>query len=119
VGGSSNGCKSVFLHGYLQKEMYMQQLVGFFQDGPTLVWKFKKSLYGIKKSLWAWYDKIHTFINCGYSHWEDGHGIYIRHHENHAIIIVLYVDDLAMIGSSSSMVEEMNYNSRNPLRSFI
>ena len=39
--------KSVFLHGDLHEEIYMQQHEGFIHD-PSLVCRLKKSLYGLK-----------------------------------------------------------------------
>ena len=53
--------KSVFLHGELQEEIYMQQLEGFQWD-PSLVCRLKKSLYGLKQSPRAWYAKMDSFL---------------------------------------------------------
>ena len=44
--------KIAFLHGDLEELVYMVQLEGFIQPGQEhLVYKLKKSLYGLKQSL--------------------------------------------------------------------
>ena len=53
--------KSAFLHGDLQKEIYMKQLDGYTSD-PSLVCKMQKSLYGLKQAPRAWYAKIDSFL---------------------------------------------------------
>ena len=40
--------KSYFLHGYIHEEIYMKRLEGYISD-PSLVFKLKKSLYGLKR----------------------------------------------------------------------
>ena len=41
--------KTTFLHGYLEEDIYMQQPQGYeFKGKENLVWRLKKSLYGLK-----------------------------------------------------------------------
>ena len=40
--------KCAFINGYLNEEIYMQQLEGFVSN-PYLVCRLKKSLYGLKQ----------------------------------------------------------------------
>ena len=62
--------KSEFLHGDLEEEIYMRQHEGYNEDS-SLVWKMRKSLYGIKQAPRAWYAKMdsllmsHKFERCG------------------------------------------------------
>jgi hypothetical protein len=42
--------KSVFLHGDLQEEIYMEQPPSYVQNDSSLVCHLKKSLYGLKQA---------------------------------------------------------------------
>ena len=55
--------KTTFLHGDLDAEIYMKQPERFTVKGKKeLVWKLKKSLYGLKQSPRMWYQKFDTYI---------------------------------------------------------
>jgi hypothetical protein len=46
--------KNVFLHGYFQEEMYMEQPLSYVnQKHHNLVYKLKKTLYGLKQAFKA------------------------------------------------------------------
>ena len=51
--------KNVFLHGDLQEEVFMEQLLGFVTKGEIgkvcCLWN---SLYGLKQSFHAWFGKF-------------------------------------------------------------
>ncbi|KAE8675430.1 putative RING/U-box superfamily protein [Hibiscus syriacus] len=61
--------KNAFLHGELDREIYMTQPMGFqSQDHPEYVCKLRKALYGLKQAPRAWYGKIAEFLTkSGYS----------------------------------------------------
>jgi hypothetical protein len=51
--------KTAFLHGELEKEIYMDQLEGFMVPSKEkFVCKLKKSLYGLKKPLRQGYKRL-------------------------------------------------------------
>jgi len=60
--------KSAFLNGYLHEEVYVEQPKGFIDHRfPNHVYKLKKTLYGLKQALRAWYERLREFlINQGY-----------------------------------------------------
>ena len=53
--------KSDFLHGDLHEDIYMHQTKGFIHV-PSLVYKLKKSPYGLKEDPKAQYDKMDNFL---------------------------------------------------------
>jgi hypothetical protein len=52
---------NAFLHGYLSKEIYMEQIQGFMHDS-SLVCRLKKYFYGLKKALREWYVKMDSYL---------------------------------------------------------
>lgn len=60
--------KNAFLHGDLDREIYMNQLMGFqSKKYHDYVCKVRKALYGLKKAPRTRYGKIVEFLtDCGY-----------------------------------------------------
>lgn len=55
--------KNAFLHGELDKEIYMEQPKGFkSKTQPRYVCKLKKALYGLKQAPRGWYGSIAEFL---------------------------------------------------------
>ena len=105
--------KCAFLNGDITEEIYMQQPQGFVTN-PSFVCKLKKSLYGLKQAPRAWYAMIDgfllslSFVRCKYNN-----NVYLNMIHGSLIIIVLYVDDLLITGSSkkeiASLKDAMNH----------
>ncbi len=55
--------KTMFSNGDLREEVYLTQLEGYVQTGKKdLVCKLNKTLYGLRQTLRAWYEKIDNFL---------------------------------------------------------
>ena len=60
--------KYAFLNGYLNEEVFVEQLKGFEDPHfPNHVLRLKKALYGLKQAPRAWYDRLtHYLLNRGF-----------------------------------------------------
>lgn len=55
--------KSAFMNAYITKEVYVHQPLGFENPkNPDFVFKLKKSLYGLKQTPKAWYERLSNFL---------------------------------------------------------
>ena len=82
----------------------MKQLEGYISD-PSLVFKLKKSLYGLKQALREWYSKTDAFLlSQNLQRCKSDLNVYIHNYNGHLIIIVLYVDDLLITGSTFTSI---------------
>ncbi|OAE22245.1 hypothetical protein AXG93_412s1350 [Marchantia polymorpha subsp. ruderalis] len=65
--------KTAFLHGELEKEIYMNQPKGFqVSRKEDYVCKLKRSLYGLKQSSMQWYKRFDSFmLKIGYWKYSD------------------------------------------------
>ena len=101
--------KTTFLHGDPEEEIYMKQPEGFIVKGKNeLVCKLKKSLYGLKQSTRMWYQNFDTYIlGLGFVRSKDDHCVYSKQVGDHFINIVLYVDDMLLIGNNKDFIKEV------------
>ena len=61
------GIKCVFLNGYLNEEVFVEQPKDFEDPHfPDHVLRLKKAIYGLKQAPRAWYDRLtHYLLNRG------------------------------------------------------
>jgi hypothetical protein len=96
--------KSALLHGDLSEEIFMEQPPGFVTDS-NLVFRLKKSLYGLKQALLAWYAKINNlFLRLGFKHCESDHNLYVLNINGETFIVVVYVGDLVITGNNTDLI---------------
>ena len=93
--------KTAFLHKDLEEEIYMKQSQGFeVKDKESYVCKLQKSLYGLKQAPRQWYLRFDEFaLKCGFYRCNSDHCCYVIRTSNTLIILLLYVDDMLLVGS--------------------
>ena len=101
--------KSAFLNGFLQEEIYVEQPQGFAKEGEEdKVYFLKKAFYGLKQALRSWYIKIDEhLLNLGFTKSLAEATLYVKSEGAVILIISLYVDDLFVTGSNTSLVEKL------------
>jgi hypothetical protein len=101
--------KKTFLHGDLEEEIYMKQPEGFVVKGKKeLVCKLKKSLYSLKQSPRMWYKKLDTYmLGLGFTRIKEDHYVNFKLIGDHLIYLVLYVDDMFLIGNNREIIQDV------------
>jgi len=103
--------KSAFLNGMLNEEIYMKQPQGFIAAGQeNKVCRLKKAIYGLKQASRAWNQQFHgVLIELGFERTYSDAGVYVRHQHTGGglLIVVLYVDDITIMGSSLEDVKQL------------
>ena len=92
--------KKAFLNGDLEEEVYMDSPFGFEGRFQSRVFKLKKSLYGLKQSPRAWFEKFPRLVkDQGYAQAQSDHTMFVKHSEKGKIaILIVYVDDIILTG---------------------
>ncbi|KAH0642979.1 hypothetical protein KY289_033953 [Solanum tuberosum] len=102
--------KTTFLHGDLEEEIYMKQPESFKVDGKEIfVCKLRKSLYGLKQAPRQWYKKFESVMGeQGYKKTSLDHCVFVqKNSDNDFIILLLYVDDILIVGRNTSKIDEL------------
>ncbi|KAI5322358.1 hypothetical protein L3X38_031430 [Prunus dulcis] len=101
--------KNAFLHGDLQEEVYMKQPLGFIDDHyPDYVCRLRKSLYGLKQAPRAWNAKFTRYLPAlGFVSSHSDPSLFVKHDGPNVVILLLYVDDIIITGSSSTLVQSV------------
>ena len=93
--------KTTFLNGNLEESIYMVQPEGFIQKGQEQkVCKLQKSIYGLKQASRSWNIRFDTAIKSyGFEQNVDEPCVYKRIIKSIVAFLVLYVDDILLIGN--------------------
>ena len=104
--------KNAFLHDELDKDIYMKQPRGFESKiHPEYVCKLKKALYGLKKAPRAWYGKIGEFlVQSSIKVAPSDSSLFVKEKESRLVIVLVYVDDLIIIGDLSEEIQRTREN---------
>jgi hypothetical protein len=99
--------KTTLLNGVIEEEVYIEQPQWFeVEDMKNHVCKLKKYLYGLKQAPIAWYGRIDSFLtSLGFTKSKDDSNIYCKVMNDEPFILLLYVDDLFLIGEANIIID--------------
>ncbi|SGY81030.1 BQ5605_C009g05443 [Microbotryum silenes-dioicae] len=96
----------VYLHGKLDKPLYMRVPQGI--DMPGKILRLSKSIYGLRQAGTIWNAEIDsTLCSLGYVPTRSDICIYRRKHDGHSHYLALYVDDLLLVGPSTAEIDRV------------
>jgi hypothetical protein len=100
--------KIAYLYGSLDEEICMDQPEGYIKKGQERkVCQLLKSLYGLKQSALQWNKEIHkALMNLGFTRTHSDAGEYFKFKRADIIVIVIYVDDVLLMGSDKKMLKK-------------
>lgn len=87
----------------------MDQPEGFIVPGKeNLVFKLKKSLYGLKQSPRQWYKRFDTFVlSQGFKRSNYDSCVYLKIVNNSAIYLLIYVDDMLITVKDKTKIAKL------------
>nr|GEU60849.1 copia protein [Tanacetum cinerariifolium] len=100
--------KSAFLNGFINEEVYVAQSSGFIDFAkPNYVYRLKKSLYGLKQALKAWYGRLKSFlIKHNYPMGMIDNTLFTKKKDFNLIIVQIYVDDIIFRSTYQEMCDD-------------
>lgn len=105
---------NAFLHRDLTEKVYVKQPEGFEDpQHPDHVCLLHKSIYGLKQAPRAWFEKFSGFLlDAGFVMAVAYPSMFIYHCGNETAVLLLYVDDNILTGSSdfflNSLINQMS-----------
>lgn len=101
--------KNAFLQGDLEETVFMHQPPGFVnEEFPNHVCKLQKAIYGLKQAPRAWNSRFTRFIlKLGFVTSKAYSSLYVYKSGTSLAYILLYVDDIMLIASSSALLQHI------------
>ncbi|CAN0870173.1 Retrovirus-related Pol polyprotein from transposon TNT 1-94 [Linum grandiflorum] len=105
--------KNAFLNGHLTEEVYMEIPEGVQHNhSRNSVCKLEKSLYGLKQSPRAWFERFsNTVKSSGYTQCQTDDTMFVKHRQEGKItILIVYVDDIIITGNDEEEIQRLKGN---------
>nr|KYP53686.1 Retrovirus-related Pol polyprotein from transposon TNT 1-94 [Cajanus cajan] len=101
--------KTVFLNGDLDENIYVDQLMGFLDEGKEhIMCKLKKPIYELKEAFCKWYLKFYdTIVSFGFKENTTNQCIYLKVNRSRVIFLILYVDNIFLTTNDHGLLCEI------------
>ncbi|KAI5335210.1 hypothetical protein L3X38_025343 [Prunus dulcis] len=101
--------KMALLNGYLQEELYMDQLEGFVSKTKShKVRKLEKSIYGLNQASRSWNFRFAKAIKSfDFSHNGDETCVYKKVSRSAVVFLVLYINDILLFGNDIGILSSV------------
>ncbi|KAL9250699.1 Retrovirus-related Pol polyprotein from transposon RE1-like protein [Drosera capensis] len=100
--------KNAFLHGDLAETVYMFQPPRYETAGENHVCCLRKSLYGLKQSPRAWFEKFNKVVYAiGFSRSSADSSLFVHRRSQGTVILLVYVDDIIITGNDTTGIAKL------------
>ena len=101
--------KTAFLNDNLEEEIYMMQSECFIEKNQEhMICKLNNSIYGLKQAFRSWNIRFDQAIKSfGFEQNLDEPCVYKRHQDKVVMFLVLYVDDILLIGNDVGVMSSV------------
>ena len=112
--------KGAYLNAPIDCEIYMQQPEGYEESGKNgekLVYKLKRSLYGLKQSGRNWNAMLHEYLTSeGFEQSLADPCVYTKNRKGCKAIIIVWVDDIIVAASDSRSLDDVKESLRGKFK---
>ena len=103
--------KTAYLNAPIDTEIYMQQPEGFEkkgENGEKLVYKLRKSLYGLKQSGRNWNNMLHAYLlDQEFEQSLADPCVYYKNRDNMNVVVIIWVDDIIISASNKNILDSV------------
>ena len=100
---------TIFLNGYLEKNIYIEQPLGFTSnDRDHEICKLQRSIYRLKQASQSWNARFNDVIKIFDSIKNKESYVYKKASGSTVTFLILYVDDILLIGNDILMLTSIN-----------
>jgi hypothetical protein len=100
---------NAFLHGLLQKTVYMAQPLGFQHPTyPTTVCKLHKAIYCLNQAPHAWFSRLSArLLELKFHSSKSNSSLFIYRASSVTIFVLIYVDDIIITSSHPAAISQL------------
>ena len=98
--------KCAYMYGHLEQPTFVRPPEGY-REGvqPDVVWRLKKSLYGLHQSGRQWHERLLSeIVKLGF---EKVPGYSCVFQRNNNIVLLVYVDDIIVFAQNNSVLQQL------------